>query len=134
MASLKIALQINSENPVVGDLFLENGTVRLTNGLSEEVAQELYIRFKFFQGEWFLDPSQGFPWFQSVLGVKTPIGIVNQLLRQVITTCPGVASISSFSLVNNTATRSASVQFSVLLKDGTTLSSADFAPFVIAIP
>ena len=131
MASLKIALQTNAENPTVGDLYLENGTVRLTNSLSEDVAQELFIRFRMFQGEWFLDATQGFPWFQSVLGIKTPIGIVEQLLRKVITTCPGVAKLTAFSLNNNTATRQAQVAFTCILDDGATLTSADFAPFVI---
>jgi hypothetical protein len=131
MASLKIALKTDSENPVVGDLYLENGTFRMTNSLSEEVAQQLWIRFKFFLGEWFLDRSQGFPWFQSVLGVKTPIGIVNQLIRRLILGVPGVAELKTFSLVNDTATRTASVRFTVVLTDGVALTSADFAPFVI---
>ena len=131
MASLKIALKVDSENPIPGDLYLENGSCRLTNSLSEEVAQQLWIRFKFFQGEWFLDTSQGVPWFQTILGQKTPIGIIEQLLRQVVTSCPGVDSLLSFSLLFDSAQRSAQVIFKCLLADGTILSSADFAPFVI---
>ena len=131
MSSLALAMQIDPENPIVGDLQLQNGTVRFTSTLREEVAQQLYTRFNFFLGEWFLDPTQGFPWFQSVLGVKTPIGIVQQLLRRVIISCPGVASLQGFSMSNDTIHRTATVKFNCLLADGTVLTSDSFQPFII---
>lgn len=130
MASLKIALQIDSENQNVGDLYLHNGSMRLTNSLSEEVAQQLFIRFRMFRGEWFLDPTIGVPWFQSILGVKNSEGLVEQIFRQVITTCPGVASLQTFNL-KNLGNRSFQLTFSCTLSDGTVLLSSDFGPFVI---
>src|ERR1700749_2893649 len=135
MADLKIALAIDSENPIVGDLYLENGTARLTNSLLEDVAQELYIRFRFFQGEWFLDQTLGLPYLQSILGKKTPLGILSQIFKRVITTCPGVASLTSFQLTRG-ANRALILNFAALLNDGTTLTAADFAQaFVItAVP
>jgi hypothetical protein len=119
--SLKIALAVDGENSVVGDLYIENGTVRLTRDLSEEVAQQLYIRLKTFLGEWFLDSSIGFPWFQSVLGIKVPLGIVAQIIRKLILATPGVASIQKFSIQRNGATRFALVQFTVILTSGAVL-------------
>ncbi len=132
MASLKLALQIDSENTAVGDLYIHNGTVRLTSSLSEEVAQLLYTRFKMFQGEWFLDTTLGFPWLQLVLGKKTPQGIVAQLFRNVITGCPGIASLDQFNMNFISGTRTAKPTFSCTLKDGTTLTEADLTPFVVA--
>lgn len=126
MADIKIALAVDSENPIIGDLYLENGTARLTNTLLEEVAQELYIRFRFFQGEWFLDPTLGLPYLQSILGKKTPIGIISQIFKRVITTCPGVASLTSFQLTRGAA-RSIILNFTARLTDGTVLTAADFA-------
>ncbi len=126
--SIKIALQVDGENSVVGDLYLENGTVHLTRDLSEEVSQQLYIRLKTFLGEWFLDGTLGFPWFQSVLGIKVSTGIVAQLVRKVILGTPGVASIRSFSITRNGTTRFALIQFSVILENGIVL-----VPPVIAV-
>lgn len=133
MADLKIALKVDAENPTVGDLYLENGTVRLTNTLAETVAQELYIRYKFFQGEWFLDRTQGFPWFQSVLGIKTPLGVVRQLMLRVLTTCPGVSSVVSFK-VTRLPNRGILLNFQARLSDGTTLTERDFGAFVLGGP
>ena len=130
MADLKIALVADANNPVVGDLYLENGTVRLTRTLAEAVAQELYIRLKFFLGEWFADPTLGVPWVQVILGSKAPQALKEQILRRVIIGCPGVAELKSFAMTT-TAERMASLSFAVKLSDGTTLTSADFTPFTV---
>lgn len=133
MASLKLALAIDSNNPVIGDIYLgPDSNDRLTNSLSEEVAQLLYTRFRMFKGEWFLDATIGVPYYQSILGQKVPVGIVSQILRRVITTCPGVASLNTFTLVQQ-ANRGASVTFACTLIDGTTLTSDSFAPFVLGV-
>ena len=131
MASLKLALATDANNPVAGDIYLgPDGQVTLTQTLSEEVAQLLYTRFRFFQAEWFLDPSIGVPWYQSILGQKQSTSVVSQILRNVVATCPGVASVDSFSLVTQ-SDRSAVVRFSCTLSDGTVLKSSDFTPFIV---
>lgn len=130
MADIKIVLVVDAENPIVGDLYLENGTCRLTSGLQEEVAQELYIRFRFFKGEWFLDRRLGLPYLQSILGKKTPLGIISQIFKNVLTTCPGVKSILSFA-VKRLVNRGLAVDFAALLKDGAVLTAADFGAFII---
>lgn len=130
MATLKLALQVDSNNPNVGDLFLENGTVRLTASLLEEAAQALWVRLKSFQGEWFLDPTLGFPWLQSVLGQKTPLAILQQMFRFAVLTTPGVASLAQFDL-RRTPNRGIALTFRAVLADGTVLTEKDFAPFVV---
>lgn len=132
MASLKLALIVDANNPIPGDIYLENGTVRLTANLSEEVAQTLWTRFRSFQGEWFLDRTVGFVWLQSVLGQKTPLPILQQMFRSVVTTCPGVASLASFD-IRRTANRGLAVTFAAILQDGTVLTEAAFAPFVVGV-
>lgn len=124
-------MSVDAFNPDIGDLFLENGTVRLTNSLTEEVAQELFIRFRTWQSEWFLDPTVGIPYLQTILGQKTDIGIVAQIFRQVITTCPGVSQLNDFTVTRPDANRSITVTFSCTLTDGTVLLSSDFGSFVI---
>jgi len=145
MSSLKLALQVDAANPIPGDLFIDGngqtqtnlsgqtlycGQVRLTQTLSEEVAQLLFTRFRFFKGEWFLDRTAGIPYYQSILGIKAPLSIVTQIFRQVVTTCPGVASLVRFS-VTRQPNRGLLVSFAAKLADGAILTEADFIPFVL---
>ena len=132
MPSLKLAMSVDANNTVVGDLYLENGSTRLTSSLSEEIQQTLYTRFRFFQGEWWLDTTIGVPWYQQILGLKPAASLVASILRQVITSCPGVARIDSFGLTSTG--RSWVLAFSLTLNDGAVLTSADFAPLLIKGP
>lgn len=130
MADIKIVLQPDERNPIVGDIYLdERGTMRLTETLSEQVAQELWIRLHLFKGEWFLDPDQGIPYW-SILGQKLPLSVVGQIFRSAILSVPGIASLDSFQLARDPS-RAVQIDFSVTLTDGATLSSSDFAPFII---
>lgn len=136
MASLKIALQTDPANAstgfpgnTIGDIYLDPVTsqCRLTASLSEEVAQLLFTRFRFFLGEWFLDASVGVPWLQQILGVKNSILVVQSILRSVVVSCPGVLSLLSFAAP--VTGRNIGVTFVAQLADGTTLSSANIPPF-----
>jgi hypothetical protein len=137
VSSLKITMpsEVDAANPVEGDMYLgDNATARLTSTLKEEVAQLLYVMFRFFKGEWFLDPTQGTPWFQSILGKKIPILVAQQLLRQVCTRCPGVKQVVTFRLSLDRKTRRATVDFNVALTDGTNLTAAEYGPYVVGLP
>ena len=131
MADFKLTLVTDANNPTVGDLFLDNGTVRLTNSLAEEVAQIIWIRLHFFKGEWFLDPLQGTPYLQTILGQKVPLATITQLFKNIITNTPGVKVITSFS--TSLKQRQLTLTFSCLLNDGTTLTSADFGDFIVGV-
>lgn len=129
MATLRLAMAIDANNPVIGDIYITpEGTTRLTASLAEEVQQTLYLRFSFFLGEWWLQPTAGTPWFQRILGVKSTDEIVSGILRTVITTCPGVATLNSFAL--NTSGRTASPRFRCTLTDGTVLVDSN-VPFIL---
>jgi len=129
---LRLATSIDDLNPVAGDVYLnEQGTVELTQSLSDQVRQDLWIRLRFFLGEWFLDPTQGIPYFQNILGGKTPLPIVAQIYRKVILTTAGVASLDSFNLAR-TAERGVSLSFAVTLVDGAVLTFEDFQPLTLS--
>ncbi len=130
MTALKVALSVDSENPDVGDLYLENGTVHLTTTLIEEVAQRLFVSLKMFKGEWFLDPSQGVPYWQSILGIKQPLSVVTQIFRQAVAQQPGISRIDRFTATPQ-SNRGLLIEFQCVISDGTVLSSADFAPFIV---
>ncbi len=130
MASIRLAMAIDAQNDTIGDLYIgTNGKTRLTASLSEEVQQNLWLRFQFFKGEWFLDPNAGVPWFQKILGVKNTDDNVSNILKAVITTCPGVASLLSFSLGRDG--RTIAPRFTCKIQNGVVLTSKDFPPFVL---
>lgn len=134
MADIKIALQVDANNPVIGDIYLNaNRQMELTQTLAEQVIQELWIRFHFFFGEWFLDRSQGVPWLDFVLGQKPSDDLIGQICRTVILSVPAIRGIDTFTIVRDTA-RGIFPSFSVNLQDGTTLSSDDFPPLVLGSP
>lgn len=131
MSALKLALAVDTNNPIIGDIYLgSNRNCRLTQTLAEEVAQLLYTRFRFFKGEWFLNLLLGIPYYQSILGQKVSLAIVTRILQSVVQTCPGVASVQTFALTPQPQ-RGLLVVFSCTLADGTTLKSSDFAPFTV---
>lgn len=128
---IAIVLQVDANNPVVGDLRLDNGTVRLANkDLRETVAQDLMIALKLVAGEWFLDPTQGIPYFQAILGQKTPLTIVAQIFRRAILSRPGITTINSFTIAP-LPNRTLRLDFAVTITDGTLLLSSDYAPFIV---
>lgn len=129
MATIRLSMAVDSNNPTIGDLYIgTDGRTRLTASLAEEVQQSLFLRFSFFKGEWWLEPTAGTPWFQKILGVKQTDDVVSSILRAVISTCPGVATITSFSL--NRTGRSIAPRFTCTLVDGTTLTNAN-VPFIL---
>jgi hypothetical protein len=130
MADIKIVLAESGANPVSGDLYLENGTPRLTSGLQEDVAQDLRIALSLFQGEWFLDPTQGIPYFQTILGHRVSLNVLTQIFRKAILERPGIKSIQSINL-KRLSNRKLQVNFAVVLADGTVLTSSSFEPFVV---
>lgn len=130
MADIAIALKIDAENPIIGDLLIDHGTARLTASLKEETVQDLYISLRMFKGEWFLDREQGIPYWQSILGTKTPVAIVSQIFRRAIRSRPGVKSVDSFN-AERQANRTIRLDFRCTLIDNTILLSTDYAPFIV---
>lgn len=97
-------------DPATGDLDLTGGGLNLVRG-AEEVAQELRIRFLFFKGEWFLNPEEGIPYHDEILGQKVSQQVVDSIFRKVITTCPGVQSLDSFESSLDQETRVLTLNF-----------------------
>jgi len=79
---------------------------------AQAVAQAIQCNLALFQGEWFLDTSQGMPWRTGVLGKFTAPGydtLIKEQIRQTI----GVQSITSYSSSSNPVTRALTVNVTV---------------------
>lgn len=69
---------------------------QMTCGLKSSVSQRLVTRLKTFKGEWFMDNTYGFPYFQEVLGKKMNKEDVDAIYRREILKERGVKNLSYF--------------------------------------
>ncbi len=104
-------------DPLTGRMLLAGGRARLTEPGAEAVGQRLRFRLSLWQGEYVLDRAVGIPAL-SVILAKGRTALAEALLRRAIATCPGVASLRSFSLDLDRATRASSVAFDARTIDG----------------
>lgn len=69
---------------------------QMAHGLKSSVSQRLVTRLKTFKGEWFMDNTYGFPYFQEVLGKKINKEDVDNIYRREILKERGVKNLSYF--------------------------------------
>ncbi|EMI7390952.1 TPA: hypothetical protein ACT1UU_003550 [Klebsiella oxytoca] len=74
----------------------------------EETRQACISRLRLFLGEYFLDATDGTPWFQSILG-KASRDIAEANIKQRILGTRGVIAINSFEMTSDTKERKISV-------------------------
>jgi hypothetical protein len=101
-----------------GDYLIGAGQANFWIDNVEAVAQSIQTRLLLWEGEWFLDNTNGTPWSQEVLGYGTT-AIRDQVLKARILETPGVTSIVSFDSSLNPTTRKYTVQGQVLTKFST---------------
>lgn len=86
------------------DLLLRGGDLSLVRD-SAAIRQEVDVRLSFLLNEWFLDKTVGVPYLQTIL-VKAPnLAAVRTVLRDEITACVGIRSITTLDLDFNRKTR-----------------------------
>lgn len=101
------------------DLTIENYDLALVDKL-EQINQKLQIKLKFFSGEWFLDTTQGVP-FYSIVFVKNPdLDLIATTIKNEILKVDGIKEILSYSQQLDTVNRTLSVDFEVDTIYGTT--------------
>lgn len=139
MSDLALTLQTSAINPVLGDLELDTtaSNVLLTDAPGQPagraIMQDVFIRLRFFFGEWFLDPTQGIPYFRYVFIVNPDQRLVQSIFRRVVLGTPGIASLDSFSMLFDKPNRIIYPTFVARMNTGETFSSADFGAFVVPI-
>ena len=83
-------------DPKTGDLVFEDFNFALVGGV-DQIAQNLAIRLRFIQGEWFLNVLAGIPYYQYFF-IKNPNQIqVETFLKDEISNTDGIIDINSFS-------------------------------------
>lgn len=98
-------------DPITNDLVFEEFDFDLLDD-TRQIMQNLAIRLRFFLGEWFLDITQGLPYYQ-VFFTKAPNLIqIESILKNEILTTRGILELISFSAEFNSKKRIFSVKFS----------------------
>ena len=106
------------------DLTLDPATSNFAMVSSDdEIAQGVRNTLATFQGEWWLDPSIGIPYFQSIAGQTQPdLNTIRGIFVSAISNSHGIDSISSFETDYTAATRAYEVTFTAITTNGTTIS------------
>ncbi len=79
----------------------------------ERVAQQLRIRLRFFLGEWFLDTTEGIPYYQQILLKNPDWDTVNSLIKTEVLSTPDVVELLSFKTEYAPYTRRYNIPFLV---------------------
>jgi hypothetical protein len=102
-----------------GDMVWGGGPSDYYRNVPDGVAQVVGTRLGLWVGEWFLDTTEGTPWYGGVLGVGTRRS-VEPVIRARIAKTLGVKSIDAFSLSVDPDARTAHVEATITTEYGTT--------------
>lgn len=113
-----------------GDIAIEtDGSSHWTTDLATETAQRLQAKYGLWLGEWFLDLREGVPYYRDVLGRNRNLTVVQNVLRRVAATDPGIDSLPIFDVQLDSG-RMLSVNFTAVLTTGQVLSQT-LEPFTV---
>jgi hypothetical protein len=99
------------------DLDTSKLDLKLVNG-AEQVRQQLLIKLKLWQGEWFLNTEFGTPYIQQILGKQLTLSGAIAALRKSILEVNDVQQITSFDYNFSNLTRLLSVNFTAVTPFG----------------
>ena len=104
-------------DPKTGDLAIVDFDAFLVDNV-DQISQNLAIRLRFMQGEWYLNINAGVPYYQYFF-IKNPNQIqVETFLKDEISNTIGVQEITSFSSDYDGVTRKFTVDFGCKTVDG----------------
>ena len=115
-----------------GDAVFYNGNAAnaVTTDLSTALAQKLKIKLQTFAGEWFLDQSEGVPYFQQIFGRGRQKKTVDAIFQSQILAEPLVAKIISYTSTWG-SDRTFSVTFQVQTTTGLTTAPVTITPISV---
>ena len=100
------------------DIVFENNKLVLVQG-KEFVRQNLEQRLGTLLGECVLNTELGVPYIEEIIGKKRKQSIVENIIKDVVLSTPGVIKLDSFVLSFEESTRVLTFNFDVTSEDGT---------------
>ncbi len=92
-----------------GDYTFGQGNQNYLRDTPAAVAQACLTRLRLWEGEWFLDLTEGTPWWQQVLAHKN-IGLATAAIRARILGTPFATDLLNFSVIFDNSLRTFSVR------------------------
>jgi hypothetical protein len=111
-------------DPITGDLMHDSTGRRVDVTGAAGIAQDLQCVFKTFLGEWYLDTSKGFPWFQNHLGQRSSAAQFRRDIEKLALTRPGVVAVVDFDMTSDNQARSIAASFKVECDSGLIIDAA----------
>lgn len=112
-------------DPITGDLVMANGNLVLVGqnaagaGSDQEaITQAITSALRSFQGEWFLSPGSGIPYFQSVLVKNPDPRLLRDVFRDALLGVQGVQQVLAIDFQYTAATRALAVAWRVKASTG----------------
>lgn len=102
---------------ITHDLKLARFDLQIVNGMNA-TKQRIKILLKSFLEEWFLDITNGIPYYEEIFRKRPDGREVENLIKVAIKSVPGVLEILSFDLSYDNAERRLTIDFSVSTEDG----------------
>ena len=143
MGTMRIVLATTASNPNIGDIYLDDsGQLEWIGGdISDEedyarmILQRIRCRLLLIRGEWYLDQRVGTPWREKVWVKGVTTETVRHMVRLVVQSTPGVASISSLTVELSTVDRTVTIGL-VVVSDLGTIITTDMldAPLIVEMP
>lgn len=98
-----------------GDYTFGRGSANFLVNSPQCVAQAVKTRLGLFQGEWFLDQTDGTPWFTQILSanLKNTMPLYDQAIRTRVLETPGVIEINTYSSSLDPTNRALSVDMTI---------------------
>lgn len=99
------------------DLLFNKYDLSLVGGL-DRIRQKLFIRLRFFYGEWYLDTTQGVKYFDEVFVKNPTLSRIQAIIKSVITDTPGVIEVLKMRCNIDNKSRTLNVSFTVSTEYG----------------
>lgn len=104
-------------DPITNDITAVGGKITLLNTVQEAVRQRLSVKFRTFQGEWFLDTTYGMPYRQQIIGKGLSQSERDALFIAEANADPDVNRIVYFNSTFDKLNRNYGVDFEVQVDD-----------------
>lgn len=110
-----VSLDLVKTSPTYKDFLLIDNDLALTadaqSGGTNPILQDILQRVSMFLGEWFLDVTQGVPYFEQILVKNPPQSKIDAIFQNVILGTPGVLTLTYYKFEPDFASRVLSVSF-----------------------
>jgi hypothetical protein len=100
-----------------GDLAFENNNWVMADGV-DEIKQICKCNLQSVAGEWFLDTTQGLPYFEEIFEKQSDVQRVNSIFINELKKVPGIISIIRFETTLDSVTRELTVNFEARTASG----------------